>query len=262
MRIGVPPAVQALPARPGVYRFLDSRGTVLYLGRATALRARVASYWAADLGDRRHLAPMISRVARIEAVLCESVHEAAWLERNLLERSLLERSLPRWNRTAGGQETEVYLELDERAAAPGLTVQHQPRRGPARRPFGPYLGGLRARQAAAGLNRVLPLAATGTGLTGTFNVSVSGGGLANSTNQTITLNGILPNKYTSIVGPVTLASVDLNGKLTVTFLDGGANKHKTTGFGVVLQNATNGAGFFLRTVTSPTNSGSITLTPQ
>jgi excinuclease UvrABC nuclease subunit len=167
MRIGVPPAVRVLPAEPGVYRFLDSRGTVLYLGRATALRARVASYWAADLGDRRHLTPMISRVARIEAVLCESVHEAAWLERNLLERSLLERSLPPWNRTAGGQETEVYLELDERAAAPGLTVRHQARRGPGRRPFGPYLGGLRARQAAAGLNRVLPLAATGTGLTGT-----------------------------------------------------------------------------------------------
>jgi len=162
MRIGVPPAVRALPAEPGVYRFLDSRGTVLYLGRATALRARVASYWAADLGDRRHLAPMVSRVARIEAVRCESVHEAAWLERNLLERSL-----PRWNRTAGGQETEVYLELDERSAAPGLTVRHQPRSGSWRRPFGPYLGGLRARQAAAGLNRVLPLAAIGTGLTGT-----------------------------------------------------------------------------------------------
>jgi len=99
---------------------------------------------------------MIGRAARVEAVRCESVHEAAWLERNLLERSL-----PRWNRTAGGQETEIYLELDERAAAPGLTVQHQPRRGPGRRSFGPYLGGLRARQAAAGLNRVLPLAATG-----------------------------------------------------------------------------------------------------
>lgn len=162
MRTGMPPAVRCLPAAPGVYRFLDRRGTVLYLGRATALRARVASYWAADLGDRRHLAPMTGRVARVEAVRCESVHEAAWLERNLLERSL-----PRWNRTAGGQETEVYLELDERAAAPGLTVQHQPRRGPGRRSFGPYLGGLRARQAAAGLNRVLPLAATGTGLTGT-----------------------------------------------------------------------------------------------
>jgi len=162
MRTGVPPAVRVLPAGSGVYRFLDSRGTVLYLGRATALRARVASYWAADLGDRRHLAPMVSRVARIEAVRCGSVHEAAWLERNLLERSL-----PRWNRTAGGQETEVYLELDERAAAPGLTVRHEPRRGSGCRPFGPYLGWLRTRQAAAGLNRVLPLAATGTGLTGT-----------------------------------------------------------------------------------------------
>jgi excinuclease ABC subunit C len=162
MRTGVPEAVRCLPAVPGVYRFLDARGTVLYLGRATALRARVASYWAADLGDRQHLGPMVRLVAGIEAVRCESVHEAAWLERNLLERSL-----PRWNRTAGGQETEVYLELDERAAAPGLTVQHQPRRAPGRRSFGPYLGGLRTRQAAAGLNRVLPLAATGTGLTGT-----------------------------------------------------------------------------------------------
>jgi len=76
MRIGVPPAVRALPAEPGVYRFLDSRGTVLYLGRATALRARVASYWAADLGDRRHLALMVSRVTRIEAVRCGGRHPA------------------------------------------------------------------------------------------------------------------------------------------------------------------------------------------
>ena len=52
MRTGMPAAVRALPAGPGVYRFLDRRGTGLYLGRATALRARVASYWAADLGDR------------------------------------------------------------------------------------------------------------------------------------------------------------------------------------------------------------------
>ena len=162
MRTGVPEAVRCLPAVPGVYRFLDACGAVLYLGRATALRARVASYWAADLGDRPHLAPMVGLVAGVEAIRCASVHEAAWLERNLLERSL-----PRWNRTAGGQETEVYLELDERAAAPGLTVQHQPRSGHGHRSFGPYLGGLRARQAAAGLNRVLPLAATGTALSGT-----------------------------------------------------------------------------------------------
>jgi len=47
-----------LPLAPGVYRFRDGAGRVLYLGRATSLRRRVASYWG-DLGDRRHLARMM-----------------------------------------------------------------------------------------------------------------------------------------------------------------------------------------------------------
>src|SRR5687767_8481942 len=47
-------AVGRLPAAPGVYRFRDARGRALYIGRATALRHRVGSYWT-DLGDRRHL---------------------------------------------------------------------------------------------------------------------------------------------------------------------------------------------------------------
>ena len=155
-----PAAVARLPGGPGVYRFRDARGAVLYVGRATALRPRVASYWS-DLGQRGHLAPMVARVVRIEAVSCDSPHEAAWLERNLLETSL-----PAWNRTAGGQESVVYIRLDERPSAPALTVAR--RRQPARqvRYFGPYLGGLRVRQAVVALNRVFPLAYTATGLHG------------------------------------------------------------------------------------------------
>jgi len=159
----VPPAaVSRLPACPGVYRFRDARGRVLYIGRATALRSRVASYWS-DLRDREHLAPMVAAVARIEAVACASVHEASWLERNLLEARL-----PPWNRTAGGQESVVYLRLDARPGSPGLRVsyQSQPAGGQVRY-FGPYLGGLRARQAAAGLGRIAPLAYAGAGLSGT-----------------------------------------------------------------------------------------------
>ena len=85
-----------LPLAPGVYRFRDGAGKVLYLGRATSLRHRVASYWG-DLRDRAHLTPMVARVARVEAVACDSVHEAAWLERNLL----LARKPP-WNRAPAG----------------------------------------------------------------------------------------------------------------------------------------------------------------
>ena len=62
------------------------------------LRSRVASYWL-ELRGRGHLGPMVARVALVEAVCCDSAHEAAWLERNLLEVLL-----PPFNRTPGGEE--------------------------------------------------------------------------------------------------------------------------------------------------------------
>jgi excinuclease ABC subunit C len=155
-----PRAIARLPGTPGVYRFRDARGRVLYVGRATALRSRVASYWS-DLRDRGHLAPMVSRVARVEAVSCASPHEAAWLERNLLEQSM-----PPWNRTAGGQESVVFIRLNEGPAAPGLSVQYLTPAAGHVRYFGPYLGGLRVRQAVTALHRILPLGYAGTGLRG------------------------------------------------------------------------------------------------
>jgi excinuclease ABC subunit C len=144
--------VARLPLGPGVYRFLDPAGHVLYVGRAVCLRRRVASYWG-DLGDRPHLAAMVPRIARVEAVPCDSAHEAAWLERNLLERRK-----PPWNRSpSGGQESEVWIRLSSCARTPGLTVIHRPRTGERARYFGPYLGGQKARDAVSGLGRVLPL---------------------------------------------------------------------------------------------------------
>jgi excinuclease ABC subunit C len=141
-----------LPLRPGVYRFRDTAGHVLYLGRAASLRRRAASYWG-DLGDRGHLAAMVARIARVEAVICDSAHEAAWLERNLLRRRK-----PPWNRSAdGGQEAEVWIRLSGSARAPGLAVVRRPWPGDAARYFGPYLGGQKTRDAVSGLGRVLPL---------------------------------------------------------------------------------------------------------
>jgi excinuclease ABC subunit C len=140
-----------LPGGPGVYRFRDSGGQVLYIGRASVLRSRVGSYWS-DLGDRGHLAPMVTRITRIEAVSCGSAHEAAWLERNLLEKSL-----PPWNRTPGGQESAVCIRLDTGPVAPGLSVAYQVQADGQGRYFGPYLGGLRVRHAIAALHRILPL---------------------------------------------------------------------------------------------------------
>jgi excinuclease ABC subunit C len=128
---------------------------------AARLRSRVASYWS-DLRGREHLAPMVAGVAAIEAVACDSAHEAAWLERNLLETSL-----PRWNRTPGGQESAVYIRMDTRPAAPGLSVAYRAEPAAQVRHFGPYLGRQRVGRAVTALDRILPLSATGTQLSGT-----------------------------------------------------------------------------------------------
>jgi excinuclease ABC subunit C len=160
MRGNAPPEVARLPSLPGVYRFRDAGDRVLYAGRASALRSRVASYWS-DLRDRGHLAPMVARVARIEAVSCDSAHEAAWLERNLLRASL-----PPWNRTPGGQESAVYIRMDAGPVNPGLSVAYQAEPAGQVRYFGPYLGGLRVRRAVAALHRILPLCHAGDRLGG------------------------------------------------------------------------------------------------
>jgi excinuclease ABC subunit C len=98
---------------------------------------------------------MIPRIARIEALVCASEHEAAWLERNVLEHRL-----PSWNRTRG-VESPIYLCLNTSSSAPGLRAEYRPCGGC----FGPYLGGLKARQAVTALHRVLPLAYAGEALT-------------------------------------------------------------------------------------------------
>jgi len=156
----VPPRdrVTQLPNAPGVYRFRDVYDHVLYIGRAVNLRRRVGSYWSHPSG---HLAEMVSRVARFEAVSCHSEHEAAWLERNLLEQRL-----PRWNKTAGGQEIPVFLRLDRHSGTPGVSVVHAVEPSQRARHFGPYLGGGKVRLAAAALRRVMPLAYAGADLRG------------------------------------------------------------------------------------------------
>jgi excinuclease ABC subunit C len=156
-RVAPIPGAACLPLVPGIYRFRDQAGRVLYIGRAVSLRRRVLSYWG-ELGDRGHLAPMVARITRVEAVACDSAHEAAWLERNLLERHR-----PPWNRSLGGQEAEVWIRLSASPRTPGLTVVHQP----ASSDFGPYLGGQKVRDAVSGLGRVLPLGYAADGQAGT-----------------------------------------------------------------------------------------------
>src|ERR1041385_5201240 len=77
--------VKTLPDGPGVYRMLNEKGEVLYVGKASSLKKRVSSY-AKISGHSNRIAHMISETAEMIFVSTASEIEALLLESNLIKR--------------------------------------------------------------------------------------------------------------------------------------------------------------------------------
>ncbi len=140
---------RALPDASGVYVWRSAEGTVLYVGKATSLKKRVASYFATVNRDRKS-AELVSRAASIEPIVVASASEAL-----LLEQQLIKRHRPPLNVRLRDDKSYPYIAVTLADEYPRVLFTRERHRSNVRY-FGPYASAQKVRTTLETLNKIFP----------------------------------------------------------------------------------------------------------
>jgi excinuclease ABC subunit C len=141
--------IKTLPNQPGVYRMLNHKHEVIYVGKARSLKKRVASYFM-----RQHDSPkttaLVSQIASIEITITHSENEAL-----ILENTLIKELQPRYNIVFKDDKSYPYLLLTQ-STYPRL-ISHRGERRAGNKYFGPYPTMSTARESLQLLQKIFKL---------------------------------------------------------------------------------------------------------
>ena len=141
------PFLRSLTHRPGVYRMLDAKHKVIYVGKARDLKKRVASYFHRTQASAK-TAAMLGLVAKVEVTVTNTEAEALILEYNLIKQHK-----PRFNVTLRDDKSYPYIYVSTEHRFPRLQFHRGPRKGKGRY-FGPYPSTSAVRQTLSELQKM------------------------------------------------------------------------------------------------------------
>jgi excinuclease ABC subunit C len=144
------PAPGSIPVEPGVYRFRDPHGRVIYVGKAKSLRSRLTSYFADIAGLAPRTRQMVMTAGSVEWTVVNTEVEALQLEYNWIKEFD-----PRFNIRYRDDKSYPVLAVTLNEEYPRLMVYRGPRRKGVRY-FGPYSHAWAIRETLDLLTRVFP----------------------------------------------------------------------------------------------------------
>ncbi|MGV9671041.1 excinuclease ABC subunit UvrC [Gordonia sp. NPDC003504] len=144
------PAPGTIPTDPGVYKFRDTHGRVIYVGKAKNLRSRLTSYFADIVSLHPRTRQMVTTAASVEWTVVGTEVEALQLEYNWIKEFD-----PRFNVRYRDDKSYPMLAVTLNEEYPRLFVYRGPRRRGVRY-FGPYSHAWAIRETVDLLTRVFP----------------------------------------------------------------------------------------------------------
>src|SRR5688572_10909418 len=153
--------VRALPDRPGVYIMRDERDDVVYIGKATRLRARVRSYFGSSRGLEPKVQALVQVVRRLDHVVTRTEAEALHLE-----ATLVKRHQPAYNVRLKDDKHYPYLKVDVQIPWPRVTITRRVEDDGARY-FGPYASAGSVRRTLDVVKKLFPWRSCTKEITGT-----------------------------------------------------------------------------------------------
>ena len=142
--------IKLFPHSPGVYRYYDSEGNVIYVGKAKDLHKRVAQYFVPVERLTRKTAVMVSKIADAEYTVVESESDAL-----LLENNLIKQYKPRYNILLKDSKTYPWICVSGGNFPKVFLTRKMVRDGS--RYFGPYSSVVHARNLVEFFHSIYPL---------------------------------------------------------------------------------------------------------